>query len=131
MRGGKKVAVEAGLREAFSRFKIKNYPKHPLPLLFRHLLAQRPLFVLSHVRRGKEVKEVPIPLASRRQLVLVLNWYVIAIKSYVRRYLSEKIYRDLKAIKANRRTALMKYKKSVAHNFRIVVNRFNQRFRWR
>jgi ribosomal protein S7 len=79
MQSGKKTQVEKPILKAFNRIKQKE-KKLMIHLLFRSLIKIRPLFGFISKRLGREVKIIPMPLFSRRQTIVSLNWYVISIK---------------------------------------------------
>ena len=97
------------------------------------LIKNRPLLGFAPIRLGREIKQIPVPLSARRQLVISLKWFVTAIK--LLRYSSGKIsiedvlYTQLKAIINKEKTILTR--RRIDHINELIENRINLHHRWK
>lgn len=131
MRQGKKSKVERLILDSFYEFKKHYNEAQPFLLLFRYLLFYKPMLGLSKIRIGRQIKQIPIPLSSNRQLIFSLNWFIKALKTSSHIHLSKKIYRELENIRANTKPILSRYKETQQLLYNLVTNRVNKRYRWK
>ena len=132
MQRGKKAAAEKIVFRAFHKLKLE-FHKNSWRILYLALIKNRPLLGFAPIRLGREIKKIPIPLSSRRQLVISLKWFITAIKLI--RYDSGKIsiedvlYTQLKAFMNNERTLLTR--RRIDHVKEVIENRVNLHHRWK
>jgi len=131
MKQGKKFIVEKDMVQAFLQFKMIYKTKNGFMVFLQYLLSNRPLLGFSKVRKSRKFKQVPIALTPRRQLIVILHWYVRAIKTYKTGFLQQRIYNELIHIQKKVRTALSQYKENEEISYNLVQNRMNSRFRWK
>ena len=72
----------------------------------------RPLLSFASIRRGREIKEVPIPLSARRQLVISLDLFVHAVKlervNESQLSMEKVLYTQFETLLQNKKTLLTK-----------------------
>ena len=79
MQRGRHASVQKIILNVFTKIKIK-YRLNALNILFLFLNKNRPLLSLADMRLGRQIKEIPIPLSARRQLIIALDLFVHAVK---------------------------------------------------
>lgn len=132
MQKGRKAAAEKIVFSAFNRIKI-DFHKNAWKILYLALIKNRPLLGFAPIRLGREIKQIPIPLSARRQLVISLKWFTTAMKLV--RYDSGKIsmedvlYAQLKAILNKEKTILTR--RRIDHIKELIENRVNLHHRWK
>jgi len=130
MRDGKRTQVEKAFAIAFFFFKSQYLVKEPYFLLFRSLLSYRPLVGFSKKRISRQFKLVPIPLSAHRQMIVVLTWFVRALKILNRGPLRIRLSQELQNVHTQQRSSLKRYKDIQDIHFNLVMHRVNTRFRW-
>lgn len=73
MHQGKKFKVEKAILNSFYLFKQEYFGNQPFLILFRYLIQYRPLLGFSKIRISRQFKQIPVPLAPRRQIIISLN----------------------------------------------------------
>lgn len=131
MHQGKKFKVEKAILNAFYMFKQNYFGSQPFLILFRYLIHYRPLLGFSKIRISRQFKQIPVPLAPRRQIIISFNWFVRALRSLVSGHLKDKIYQELKNITNNQKTSLKRYKETQEFYFQLITHRVNSRYRWK
>ena len=132
MQKGRKAAAEKIVFRAFNRIKIE-FHKNAWKILYLALIKNRPLLGFAPIRLGREIKQIPIPLSARRQLVISLKWFTTAMKLV--RYDSGKIsmedvlYAQLKAFLNKEKTILTR--RRIDHVKELIENRVNLHHRWK
>lgn len=132
MQRGRKAAAEKIVFRAFNKIKIE-FHKNAWKILYLALIKNRPLLGFAPIRLGREIKQIPIPLSARRQLVISLKWLITAIKLI--RYDSGKIsiedvlYAQLKSFMNKERTILTR--RRIDHIKELIENRVNLHHRWK
>lgn len=67
-------------------FELKKSEKiDPMFIFFAAFLKLSPKLLLQPMKFGGQTKMIPIPITLKKQIVLVLNWVVLAIKAQKRR----------------------------------------------
>jgi len=128
---GKKARVEKIFLICFYEFRHNYVTTQPFLILFRYLLIHRPLFGFSRVRLSRIFKRIPVPLSPKRQLIFIITWFVWALREINGGNLKQKLYKELKLIRSEQKTALMQYKLVQEFYFQVVSNTVNVRFRWK
>ena len=132
MQRGRQASVEKAISKVFRNIKVK-YHRNALKILFLALQKNRPLLSFAEIRVGREIKEVPIPLSARRQLVVALDLFVHAAKrEFVHEgnlTMEKVLYTHLEAILQNKKTLLTQWR--IDHAKELIENRVNLRFRKR
>ena len=132
MQRGKKAVVEKKIFRAFNKIKIE-FHKNAWKIFYLALIKNRPLLGFAPIRLGREIKQIPIPLSGKRQLVISLKWFVTAIKLI--RYnsgkmsLEEVLYSQLKSLMQKEKTILTK--RRLDHVKELIENRVNLHHRWK
>ena len=132
MQKGRKAAAEKIVFRAFNRIKIE-FHKNAWKILYLALIKNRPLLGFAPIRLGREIKQIPIPLSARRQLVISLKWFTTAMKLV--RYDTGKIsmedvlYAQLKAFLNKEKTILTR--RRIDHVKELIENRVNLHHRWK
>lgn len=132
MQRGRKAVAEKLVFRAFNKIKME-FHKSAWKILYLALIKNRPLLGFAPIRLGREIKQIPIPLSARRQLVISLKWFVTAIK--LTRYDSGKIsieevlYSQLKAFMQKEKTILTR--RRLDHIKDLIENRVNLHHRWK
>ena len=132
MQRGRKAAAEKIVFRTFNKIKIE-FHKNAWKILYLVLIKNRPLLGFAPIRLGREIKQIPVPLSARRQLVISLKWFITAIKLV--RYESGKIsienvlYNQLKAFMNKEKTILTK--RRIDHIKELIENRVNLHHRWK
>lgn len=130
MQRGRKTAVENIVLNVFKKIKIQ-YHKDALKVLFFALVKNRPILGFVPIRISREVKKIPFPLAPRRQLIISLTWFIIALK--LMRYRSKNIsiedvlYTQFKAVLRKEKNLLTN--RRINHIKELIENRVNLNFR--
>ena len=130
MQRGRKVSVEKIVLNVFKKIKIR-YHKDALKILFFALVKNRPILGFVPIRISREVKKIPFPLAPRRQLIVSLSWFIIALKLI--RYRAKNIsiedvlYTQLKAVMHKEKNLLTN--RRINHIKELIQNRVNLNFR--
>lgn len=96
MRQGKQAIVTKFILSSFSDIKT-NCKKNPSLVLLALMLRLRPIMSLALRRKGKINLDVPIPSAPRQQLLISLNWIVLAIRARHMSSLNKRIIKELLA----------------------------------
>jgi ribosomal protein S7 len=132
MQRGKKKAVKKIISYAFKKIKIEQR-KNGLKILFLALIKNRPLLWFAPIRLGREIKQIPVPISARRQLVISLSWFVIALKLLRAESkivnLQDVFYNQLKAVLYKEKTILTQ--RRMDHIQDLVENRVNLHHRWK
>lgn len=132
MQRGRKAAAEKIVFRAFHKIKME-FHKNAWKILYLALIKNRPLLGFAPIRLGREIKQIPIPLSARRQLVISMKWFITAVKLI--RYDSGKIsiedvlYAQLKAFMNKERTILTR--RRIDHVKELIENRVNLHHRWK
>ena len=132
MQKGRKAAVEKIVFRAFNKIKLE-FHKNAWKILYLALIKNRPLLGFAPIRLGREIKQIPIPLSARRQLVISLKWFITAIKLI--RYDSKKmsiedvLYTQLKSFLNKEKTILTR--RRLDHIKELIENRVNLHHRWK
>jgi len=125
---GKKHLIEKIMYNSFYQMKNK-FRRQPLILLFIILMKLKPLLGFISKRLGKEWKQIPVPLAPRRQLIMALKWLVAHTKTESDRTLEARLIRVFNSFFQKKKTALTKYRNQ--YHFNLTQERVNSRFRWK
>ncbi len=129
MQRGRKASVEKIAFRVFTKIR-KKYHKDALKILFFSLIKTRPLLGFVTIRLSREMKQIPFPLSPRRQLIISLTWFTLAVK--ILRYRSKNIsienmlYTQLKAVLHREKTILTK--RRLDHIKELLQNRINLQF---
>lgn len=129
---GRKAIAEKLVSQAFSQIKME-FHKNAWKVLYLALIKNRPILGFAPIRLGREIKQIPIPLSARRQLVISLKWFLTAIK--ITKYNSAKIsmanvlYAQLKAFLQKEKTLLTRRRSD--HIQQLIENRVNLHHRWK
>lgn len=132
MQRGRKAAAEKIVFRAFNKIKME-YHKNAWKILYLALIKNRPLLGFAPIRLGREIKQIPIPLSARRQLVISLKWFITALKLI--RYDSGKVsiedvlYAQLKSFMNKEKTLLTR--RRMDHVKELIENRVNLHHRWK
>ena len=132
MQKGRKAAAEKIVFHAFNKIKIE-FHKNAWKILYLALIKNRPLLGFAPIRLGREIKQIPIPLSARRQLVISLKWFITAMKLI--RYdsgkvsMEEVLYTQLKAFINKEKTILTR--RRIDHIKELIENRVNLHHRWK
>lgn len=128
---GKKFKVERSILNAFYNFKQNYRSSRPFFILFRYLIFYRPILGFSRIRKSREYKSIPVPLAPRRQIIVSFKWFTQSLKLLNSGSLEQKFYQELLSIRNNSKTSLSRYKETHDFYFALITNRVNSRFRWK
>ena len=128
---GKKFRIEKIILSGFYELRHSYIDIQPFFILFRYLILHRPMFGFNKVRLSRLFKTIPVPLSSKRQMILILTWFIQAIRVLKTGNLKQRFYQELKNIRMKQKSALVKYKPVYEFYFQIVSNRVNVRFRWK
>jgi len=132
MQRGRKTNVKKITLRVFNKIKI-DFHKDAWKIFYLALIKNRPLLGFTPIRLGRQIKQIPVPLSARRQLIISLKWFVTAIKWT--RYTSGKIkmedvlYTQVKAFINKEKTILTK--RRLDHINELVENRVNMHHRWK
>jgi len=130
MQRGRKASVEKIIFRVFKKIR-KKYHKDALKILFFSLIKNRPVLGFVTIRLSRELKKIPFPLSPRRQLIISLTWFILAVK--ILRYRSKNISMEdilsdqLKAVLYREKTILTE--RRIAHIKELIQNRVNLQFR--
>jgi ribosomal protein S7 len=132
MQRGRDSSIVKIIHRVFKKIK-KKYHKDASKIIFLALIKNRPILGFAPIRLGREVKKIPVPLSPRRQLVISLKWFSIAMKllCYQAKDTSmEKIlYTELKRILLKEKSLLTK--RRINHMKELIENRVNLHHRWK
>jgi ribosomal protein S7 len=97
------------------------------------MIRNRPLLWFAPIRLGREIKQIPVPISSRRQLVISLTWFIISLKLLRAESkiitLQDILYNQLKAVLYKEKTILTQ--RRMDHIQDLVENRVNLHHRWK
>lgn len=130
MQRGRKSSVENIVLRVFKKIKIE-FHKDALKILFFALVKNRPILGFVPIRISREIKKIPFPLSPRRQLIISLTWFIIALK--LMRYRSKTIsiedvlYTQLKVVMYKEKNLLTN--RRMTHIKELIENRLNLNFR--
>ena len=125
---GRKHIAEQTVLKSFKEIKYK-IQKKPILLLISLLLKTRPIISFVSKRKGKQVIDIPIPIAAKKQLLISLKWIVLAIKINKSISLKKKITNEFVKFGLNTGLSLKTRKSSFLK--RIFESRLNSRYRWK
>jgi hypothetical protein len=70
---GKKFRIEKIISIGFYELRHSYVDIQPFFVLFRYLILYRPMFGFNKVRLSRLFKTIPVPLSSKRQMILILT----------------------------------------------------------
>jgi ribosomal protein S7 len=70
---GKKFRIEKIILIGFYELRHSYVDIQPFFILFRYLILYRPMFGFNKIRLSRLFKTIPVPLSSKRQMILILT----------------------------------------------------------
>lgn len=134
MFNGKKHVIEKIMANIWYNMKVK-YRAKPIDIFFASIIQLRPLMGSLLRRVGVVYKNVPVPLAPRRQLVIALKWLTSQIKMEPELDLRSRIFRTFSGLvqkKSKKRNSNLSTiaKKKKLHYAALAKDRINTYYRW-
>ena len=126
---GKKIKSQKFVKNIFLKIKL-CFNKNPIILFAIALKKLKPFIETIKVRKSGKNYEVPVPLKKKRQLFIVLKWFISFIKSqksYNSKEQFNKFSKEICNLVLNK-GLLLNHKKSIMK--KCFENRAYSHFRW-